>query len=148
MSANNGTTPQKDPHTECVNKVRRPRSARAVLSEKSAFLFLFLKVFYPSPHAPHPAHPPSYARSCDRTKPTLRNSTYTEYISVFLWGSVLPTAMLWTTFGRFVAVVQGTMKKIEDFKNRKTDRKGFGGTTGVYYYAILIDFRVPWGTPT
>jgi len=40
------------------------------------------------------------------------------------------------------------MKKIEDFKNRKTARKWFGGTTGVYYYAVLIDFRVPWSTPT
>jgi hypothetical protein len=55
--------------------------------------------------------------------------------------------MLGAVLEHFVAVGQGTMKKIKDFKLRKTARKWFGGTTGVYYYAALIDFRVPWSTP-
>ena len=67
---------------------------------------------------------------------------------MFLRGFVLPTAMLGAVLEGFVAVGQGTMKKIKDFKIRKAARKWFGGTTGVYYYAILIDFRVPWSTPT
>ena len=50
--------------------------------------------------------------------------------------------MLEAVLEHFVAVGQGTMKKIKDFKIRKTARKWFGGTTGVYYYAVLIDFRV------
>ena len=56
--------------------------------------------------------------------------------------------MLGDAFEHFVAVGQGTMKKIKDFKIRKTARKWFGGTTGVYYYTVLIDFRVPWSITT
>ena len=66
---------------------------------------------------------------------------------LFLAGLVLPTAMLGASFGRFVAVGLG-MKKLENFKIIKTARKWFGGTTGVYYYAILIDFGVPWSITT
>ena len=56
--------------------------------------------------------------------------------------------MLEGPFWAFVVVGQGTMKLFEHSKIGKPIRKWFGGTTGVYYYAVLIDFRVPWSTPT